>query len=414
MLIAYPSPSLKAFILLPYFLLLIAGLTVPSDGSHGFFSIKSLSFIGSVLTISGYALMVKRLTTGEWKIVCFMMGSIVFLIAWMTIGLFYGETPLNSSWEHFKIMWLTISVVAITVYLIYEKLVSLPSLFKTVIVINFIYSLTKVGLVFLHLFGMINLWAIVDSLGIRFMSMDIFGTLPRFQTSIDIVTPFLLFFFLQSRQFGITWSKMFKTIYLAITPFAIFLSFSRFLILITFVVFFLHILTLKSSSILRIVPILFAVFAIVIGMIGVEGIYSIIERRFFSSETFISDLGRKDQIDALMGEFSIYPILGKGLGGYAPESIRDTQLLYSYEVQWVAALMQFGLVGLCFLLAAVGVIGMKFLSQPLTKQKLAFFILFLSWLASGFTNPFLLSLTSGIIYSLFFLAGVQLKNDCSA
>lgn len=411
MFTTHPSTFLRKLFVLPYILLVIVGLTIPSDGSHGFLSIKSLSFVTSVLSVMMFVTIEKKLTMRQWKILCFMMLSLLFLLLWLFIGILYGETPEHSSWEQFKIIWLTITVVAISIYFVHEQLISFSALLKTVLLTNFTYSIVKVTLVLLHIFGYVNLWSIVDALGVRFMSMDILGTLPRFQTSIDIVTPFLLLFFLQSKNFDITWSKTFRVIYLTVTLFAIFLSFSRFLTLIAFLSLFLHAFTLKASSIIRLTPLVFIACFSLVAWLGIDNIYLIIERRFLSADNFNSDFGRHAQIAGLMQEYANYPILGKGLGSYAPQIIRDPQLLYSYEVQWVAALMQFGIIGLTLLLIPLFIIGIKILSKPITKTKIAFFILFLSWLASGFTNPFLLSLTSGIVYSLFYLTGEELKKE---
>ena len=44
-----------------------------------------------------------------------------------------------------------------------------------------------------------------------------------------------------------------------------------------------------------------------------------------------------------MNELESTPILGRGLGGYVENLVRDGIIQYSYEVQWVAFLMQFGL-----------------------------------------------------------------------
>jgi len=97
------------------------------------------------------------------------------------------------------------------------------------------------------------------------------------------------------------------------------------------------------------------------------------------------------------------------MGGYAESYVRDTKVRHSYEVQWVAFLMQFGLIGMLFLLLPLCFVCWKFCKPPFTIAKLSFFFLFILWLLSGFTNPFLISLTSGIIYSIFILAGMILN-----
>ena len=79
-----------------------------------------------------------------------------------------------------------------------------------------------------------------------------------------------------------------------------------------------------------------------LAVIGPDNVAEMIEKRFFSNETAVSDQTRIIQIKALMREYDQFPLLGKGLGGYTKESIRDEKLMHSYEVQWAAFLMQFG------------------------------------------------------------------------
>jgi hypothetical protein len=114
------------------------------------------------------------------------------------------------------------------------------------------------------------------------------------------------------------------------------------------------------------------------------------------------------QIQALYREFDQAPLLGKGLGAYAVDNIRDFQLKHYYEVQWMAFLMQFGLLGVLLLMIPLGMVSYRYCLAPFSMQKLSFLLMFFLWIFSGFTNPFLLSLTSGIVYTLFLLPGYDL------
>lgn len=409
--IARPTKSLKALLLLPFFILIISGFVVPSDGSHGFLNIKALAFVSSVFCTGAYILLRKKLNANQWKFFCYLIASLVFLLIWMAIGIARDSTPWNSTWEQFKIFWLTITVVVLANYLYEEKLVSIQRFLKVMIYANFAYSFAKVIMVILLCIGFFDMWGIVARLGFRFMSMDITGNVPRFQTSMDISTPFLLFFFLKSRSFGIDWSKKFRFLYLSISTLAILLSFSRFLTFAGLLSVALHAFSTKHSIsvFLRIVSVLTLFIVTAIAWIGIDEASAIIERRLFSYANYASDQTRREQVHALITEYIEVPIIGKGLGGYAEGAIRDPQLLYSYEVQWVAFLMQFGLLGISCLVASTALIANKILSHPLTREKIALFMLFLGWLASGFTNPFLISLTSGILYALFLLCGKHLS-----
>lgn len=405
--IAQPIGWLKTLLIWPYFALVIAGLVVPSDGSHGFLNIKALAYVATVGSVGCYALIVQKIDRTQWGLVCFLALSFLFLLTWFGIAAIHEETPLNSAWDQWKIFWLTISFVVITAYLNKEGLVPFDKLLKTIIYANFAYSALKVIMVFLLVLGYFDVLALMTKLGFRFMSMDITGKIPRFQTSMDIATPFLLFFFLKGPRAGIHWSRGFRICYLFFSACAILLSFSRLLAFVGILSVFLHGFSTRNSMAVLVRSIALLVMSVSIGVawIGIDESYAIVEKRLYSRANYISDLVRQRQIEALLEEHEQVPLLGKGLGSYAPNVIRDSQLKYSYEVQWVAFLMQFGVVGLLCILGAVGLIANKILSYPLTREKVCLFVLFLAWLAAGFTNPFLISLSSGILYSLFLLGG---------
>lgn len=403
--------SIRTILLIPYFILIIAGLIIPSDGGHGILNIKSLSFLATTLSLILYILLSKKFNIPQFKILCFLFCSLGFFLLWSWVSIVNNEIPSSSAIDQFKIFWLTITVVVISIYLVSEDAISFVTLLKTVFFVNLAYSFSKVLLVVLHLLGLINIWPLFESLGLRFMSMQITGNLFRFQLSNDIVSPYLLFFFLQSKHFGIKWNKSFQMFYLIISIFSIFLSFSRFIILIAMLAVFLHLCTIRMATIIRSIPITLVLLTFLISWIGINTVNEVIEKRFLSAEVLVSDNTRSDQIIALLDEHDRFPLFGKGIGGYTKDNIRDDRILHSYEVQWIAFLMQFGWTGIFLILFPLAVIAMTILSLPVTSSKLALFILFLSWLLAGFTNPFLISLASGILYSLFYLSGKALSSS---
>lgn len=402
--------NFSALFVLPFILLLFVGLFVPSDGEHGFLSIKSLSYISTILFLSIYFIIKNKLTSVQIKIILFLILGMLFLILWLFISFGEKETEFRSAFDQFKIFWITLSVIGFSLYVIKEKLLSFQTFVKLLIYFNLSYSLFKLGVVFLFLIGVINLSEFLELLGIRFMSMSIVSDLSRLQTSVDIMTPFLMLFVFQSKNLGIDLSEKFKIFYVIISLLSIFLSFSRFLIAVAFCSIILYALTLRISGMLKIGGYLLLASIAIVFAIGPQTTYNIIETRFFSSNTSISDSTRVDQIEALMNDFYKSPCLGKGLGGSSQECIRDTLNVHAYEVQWVSFLMQFGILGVFCLLLPISLVCRKFLIH-INRVNLSFFFLFIIWLLSGFTNPFLISLTSGIIYSLFYLTSDYLEKD---
>lgn len=402
--------TIARFLTLPYFFLLAVGLMVPSDAQHGFLSIKSLSFLGAMGAIGCYAALRQKVSEGQFKILCFGCASASFLLLWLLISLSREQTTSTSQFDQFKLFLITLAVPLSTLYLVQENLITAQQVFKTAIYASFAYALLKVLLVALHLLHIVNAWAIIDMLGIRYMRMGIYGGLDRFQTSVDIATPFLLFFLLNASRLGLSFSELFRWSFLAVSLFSTFLSFSRYLIFIYMASGILYWLTLRSRPFIKVGILLILSCIAAFFAIGPEKVEKVIHRRVFSMNSFRSDQTRVKQGQALLEAYEETPFFGKGIGGYVPDHIRDRVLLHSYEVQWAAFLMQFGLLGLLFLISPLLYIAWRMVEASFSRARWSFLGAFLLWLMSGFTNPFLISLTSGIIYALFCLASVALQD----
>ena len=408
---AFFSPSRLGYLItFPYLLLLFTGLIVPSDGSHGVFTIKSMSFIATTLGFISYFFLVFSFDSQFFKLFFLFLSFSLFLSIWFLFSAF-ATRDFTHLYDQLKLIIITFSVVMMTLFIAKEKLLSYSTFLKTLIYANFTYSLIKVGLVCLFLVGVIDLEFFLEKMGIRFMSMAIYGDVARLQTSVDILTPYLLYFALQSSNFKVHFSFFFKIIYCLISILAIFLSFSRFLLMTALLAFiFTWILThLRSQFKWLTLSLIFI--SIVGGWIGYEKVEKVVELRFFSHSSYVSDLTRTEQINALLNEFYQFPLLGKGIGSYSKEIVRDKTLMHSYEVQWVAFLMQFGLIGITVLLFFLTLICLPFLSSPFSCLKICTLLVFFNWLAAGFFNPFLISLPSGIMFSLFAWTGQKLKRE---
>jgi O-Antigen ligase len=241
------------------------------------------------------------------------------------------------------------------------------------------------------------------------MSMDMGTGMIRMQTSIDILTPFLIFYVLKAQTLGIALNARFRSAYLLISAFAIFLSFSRVLMAEGLASLLLFWFTLKPAQMVRSMLFFSVIACALVAAIGPSTIATMAGQRFLSDVNQGSDDTRVEQIEALVKEHQSYPFFGKGLGGYSSDLVRDEKLRHSYEVQWIAFLMQFGLLGLVMIGSALGSIGWLYLQKRPSRLQLAFLALFCCWILAGFTNPYLISLTSGLVYALFLLTGLQLR-----
>lgn len=401
---------IQPFVSYSFLFLLIVGLFLPSDGNHGFFAPKSLAFLGAAFFFSLYFITRQQIKASQSWGAVLILGALFFLGVFYVVGIDQDPQIKSGQFDQFKIFLTTLFVPFAAFYLVKDKMVSFEQIMRTLIYTNCLYNIIKTTLMLLHVFGFINVWTVMHKTGLRYMSMHIVGDIGRIQTSVDIVTPFLIYFVLQSESLGIKFSNRFKWIYGITAIASVFLSFSRFLIFAFFISIFFHVCTLRFTKQIKLWSLGFILCCGGIGAIGPEKVFEVIEKRFFSADNAASDATRGEQINALMSACDESPFLGKGLGGYTKECIRDYELPHAYEVQWVAFLMQFGLIGLLFLLFPVSLIAWNFLTFPWSRPKLGYFFLFCLWLFSGFTNPFLISLTSGIVYMIFLLTGERLNN----
>lgn len=391
----------RTLLTIPYLLLLVVGLTIPSDGQHGFLSVKGISFMLSLVSFGAFFL---RPNYQESLTKCLgaSLCAAGILCASFLIGLLYGETPLSAQVDQFKLFLVTLYFPFATYMLLEGGLITAQTIYKTAFLATFAYVFTKVAAVSLHLLGIIDMWSALQSIGIRFMKMDIVEGLDRLQTSADIAPPFLLFFVFRADLLGLPLSKKFKVTYALLTLAATFLSFSRVLLAVYGASLFLAACTLSYRGMVKAFLALSCALLMAYIAIGPSTVHQVIERRFFSGETSYSDEVRIRQIQALKGEFLEHPFFGKGLGGYASSYIRDPDSPHSYEVQWMAFLVQFGLIGFLILLIPFIAIATALFKRA-TRFHFALLCTYLIFLLSGLTNPFLISLASGILYTLFAL-----------
>jgi len=383
-------------------------MVIPSDGGHGILSIKSLAFLTSSVSLATYLLFYKNLQRNQVNLFLFLICFLIFITLWIIHSAF-AVTDISSLYDQFKLIFITLSVVAMTLFIAQEHLLSYENFLKTIVYANFCYSLIKIIVVFLFLAGFIDLEFFLEKIGVRFMSMAIYGDITRLQTSVDILTPFILYFVLQSRYLHVHFNPKFKYGYTLVSLLAILLSFSRFLLIAALLSLFLGWCLTDIWSKFKWFVIVMIVMIAGTSWIGYDKISTIVELRFFSRSSYESDSTRTRQIDALVSEFHQYPLLGKGVGSYSEKMIRDKTILHSYEVQWVAFLMQFGLIGLSILLVPLILICLEFITLPFSWFKTSSLLIFLTWLAAGFFNPFLISLSSGIMYALFAWTGRRLR-----
>jgi hypothetical protein len=133
-----------------------------------------------------------------------------------------------------------------------------------------------------------------------------------------------------------------------------------------------------------------------------------IEQRFSSVHAAQSDEVRGAQIIALVEEWSRSPLIGNGFGTYAHSLVRDSVALYSYEVQWVGFLAKLGLLGIGVLAAMVVMLFRAVMAGGLSIERCMLGMILAAFVLGGFTNQYLVSSASGIVYSLMLVVAGML------
>jgi len=375
----------------------------PSEGSRGLLNPKAIALILFTFSFTAYFFTERKCKENDIT----SLGGAFLLLAsmavWIAIAFSNGQIETSSILDETKLFLITF-IPFYGAKILHERGdLQFSSFVKTLVYANCLYSLAKIGFLLLVFLKIVSFSTFMEVTGIRVMSLDVAGSFNRFLTSCDLFTPFLLFFVASQKRFNLSLNKYFVVFYIPLSLLSVGIAFSRvFLFIALFSLFLAILLQFQKRALLALYTSIFFALSIT-AVVGPEKIYSMIELRLFSRENNASDVVREGQIEALLEEIYKRPLLGLGMGGYSHEIIRDKEVLHLYEVQWLALLAQFGFLGLPLLLLPVFTLFFSFLKSMLTMERFFLFILFCGWISSGATNPFVLSLASGVMYTLFSL-----------
>jgi len=229
--------------------------------------------------------------------------------------------------------------------------------------------------------------------------------LTRIEFSSDIVGAFVLFVTLCPTISGIHLRRRSVVFITGILLASALLAYARY-------IWFLDGVAIVAAMMIehRIKLLFLALFTLVpVAFVYYEALQPLVEARFFSDQVSDSDLIRIEQSKALLDEIKARPLIGKGLGTHADEVIRNTENRYSYEIQWMSLLMQFGMVGLAGIITLIGV-SARDLLKARHPAKPWLILLFALWLLSGWTNPHLTSSFAGATFGLFMVLFYKMRN----
>lgn len=380
---------------------IFAFLSLPFE-SPVFFWVKFLA----LFSLSIFAGIMAR---KDKKSLFFCAAFFLFLAFWATLSLLRNTTSIELillEFKDFASLWLIMCVFAC---FFQKKVLTCQFYVQTVIRAAVLLSILKLLLIFgtffyqsggsnFSEFGALAKWG-----GIRYISYPMSATIYRVQFGPDIIIPFLIFILFNAEKTGIAFKKIELYSYPVFFLLSVFFVYSRYIYFLTLLVYLFSIIA-NRKNLLHITLVSGFSVAAILGLTG-GGAYQIVENRSlpYSAENRYSAIGRETQIKPLLSEFYSHPILGKGLGSYVPGVVRDERLKYTYEVQILAMLMKFGVLGmiiLCFFMIAL--YSRPILASAAVRVDLPLLSLFFFWLLSGFTNPYLVSSYSAVIFILFY------------
>jgi len=251
-------------------------------------------------------------------------------------------------------------------------------------------SITEIDIIYRQIFGE------------KFVYMPINDALYRIQLPPDIiyaVIPALYVMLCKTSRTDVNW----KTLLLLFISSSVitFSAYSR-------VVFFLYFISSSIAFYLQYrskkwIYIAVSSFIITILTLNLDLIVesNYLEERLSDRNNEASDSVRKLQISLLMDMWLEKPMTGHGLGAYIPNFVRNPAIPFSYEAQVIALIMKGGLFFIfCFLISIS-----YFVKNLLITSGILATLLFSLLIAAGFTNPYLTSTATTVIYAGFYILG---------
>jgi hypothetical protein len=377
--------SLKSFILFYIFIFLI----VPASSLIllKIFIISLLVFIFLIL-----------LLTNKIKLNIISLMYILLLIFFLFLS-FFQISDLESGFSFFSRTLVLILQIFILYTFVKNKIIALKEIINIIFLSGIAYLLIKTFLIILIFQGKLELIS-------NFIKNIVFTDyifFIRLNLGNDAIILFSLLFilpFLAENNFRFILTQI-------VILFILISSFTKY-ILITYLLA-LAILALRRYAIwVKLIPLLIFIGFLFLYFFQdiIQYIYTIYKLRFEEVSSYSDKLFQiKLFIKEISNNLSNF-LIGKGGGEYIKWFIKDENLKFSYEVQWLSLVYQIGIIRIIFILYFI-----IYLLFMLFKRSIYFGIIFLLWVFASFTNPYLLIQSSFIIYTLAFLIIYNIKEE---
>lgn len=340
--------------------------------------------------------------------VFFLVGVVASLSFWSLIGILNGQTDNGQIFHQLRDLGSAILIAWLCFFAIRKGLIRPERLIAVIICAIFAMSVMKLALITLSFLFDIDP---IQTLQSVFGELDVITGFmqygfARLQFPADILGSFVLFALLAPSLSGVRFGRVPTfVICLSVGLGSGFLSYSRY-------IWFIYVVSIFAALIIerRWKMMVIMVLVVLVLCIPFYDVFStIFESRFLSDAADISDAGRMAQAKALLEEVAARPFLGKGLGAHSSVNRSSDSLMYSYEMQWLSLLMQFGIVGQIGILLLVAA-SARDLVMAKHPAKLWVLLLFVLWLLASWTNPYLTSSFAGATFGLFGALFYRMRN----
>jgi hypothetical protein len=387
------------------FLFLVFVVVSLPTGSILGLNVKVVVFGGFLAAFTLYLISTRdELSRGEVTFFSVVGG---FLCFWSLIGALNGQANSGQIFYQLREVTSAILIAWLSIFLIRRGLFRPENLITAVIYGILFLSAAKLALVVATIVS--NIDAIEATRSVFGQESLVAGNMAfglfRMEFSADILGAFALFGLLARSVSGIRFGRVLTSVIFVVVLGSGFIAYSRYIWFIYLVSICTAIIVERSWKMLSVMVLA----ALLIGASSYDVISTVVQMRFQSDETDSSDIGRVEQARALINEIKARPILGKGMGAHANTYTSSDTHLYAYELQWLAFLMQFGLVGGMGILLLVAASARDLMAAK-HPAKTWIFLLFLVWLLASWTNPYLTSSFAGATFGLFMAMFYRLRN----
>lgn len=357
-----------------------------------------------------YALMVCVVAYAIWLVVSgkkrvnfdpVFLGSMVVLLVFGSVGILKDNDPEN---VFFEISFLFTFAVILKL-LIWNHRNS--SRFYNLVCFGFsVYLFLKIGLYIFLSFGLISsieIFHLIKDYAPGAVVSSLLGPIPRIIFTNDFLLPVFMAWLVCMRHFQNISGVIFVPLFW-LSAVVVALSFSRYLYVSVFVVFFMAFYLRAGIS----TAVKYSC-AMVLFVVSAAGAVSFLGYEDLISSRIVGSGGRgstslKFEQSVVLESFYSSPLLGGGFGLDLRLPGRNLNYPFQAEVQWIGYLAKFGMLGTIATLAIIFHCVRGFLSGNNRNNRVSLIItiMFLFWLLSGFTNPVLFLFTTTVNYLLLY------------